>query len=182
MLMKRMIKVVSRRVLFTLLLIVICFALQTSVLRLSFFGNVSPNLMLVLTVSLALMRGEIPGLLTGFFCGLCVDVFYGDMIGFYAMILMYIGFLFARFHKMFFPENMMMPLSMIFVTDLIYGLVCFVFLFALRARWNLPHYLFRVMLPEALYTLMVSVLLYPLVLRLNGWLEDLEQKGARKFV
>ncbi|MBR0091530.1 MAG: rod shape-determining protein MreD, partial [Lachnospiraceae bacterium] len=101
---KRMIKGVVRRVLITLLLIVICFALQTSVLRLSFLGNVSPNLMLVLTVSVALMRGEIPGLLTGFFCGFTVDVFFGNLIGFYAMVLMYIGFFCARFHKTFFPE------------------------------------------------------------------------------
>lgn len=179
---KRLVKVVSRRVLITLFLIVICFALQTTVLKISFFGNVAPNLMLVLTISLSLMRGEIPGIMTGFFCGLFVDVFFGDMIGFYALVLMYIGFLCARFHKMFFPENMILPLSVIFVTDLVYGLVCYVFMFALRARWNLPHYFFRIILPEALYTLMISVLLYPLVLRLNGWLEDLEQKGARKFV
>ena len=179
---KRLLKVTGRRVLITLFLIVICFALQTSVLKIPFFGNVSPNLMLVLTVSLSLMRGEIPGLLTGFFCGLFVDVFFGDMIGFYALLLMYIGFLCARFHKMFFPENMMMPLSVIFVSDLVYGLVCFIFLFALRSRWNLPHYLFRVILPEAFYTILISILLYPLVLRLNGWLEDLEQMGARKFV
>ena len=38
---------------------------------------------------------------TGLICGLLVDIFFGDVIGLYALIYMYIGFFSGLFKKMF---------------------------------------------------------------------------------
>ena len=72
--------------------IIICFLMQSTVLHLISIGSITPNLLLILCVSMGLMRGRKSGLWTGFFCGLLVDLFYGSVFGFYALIYMYAGF------------------------------------------------------------------------------------------
>ena len=73
--------------------IIVCFLMQSTVLHLISIGSITPNLLLILCVSMGLMRGRKSGLWTGFFCGLLVDLFYGSVFGFYALIYMYAGFL-----------------------------------------------------------------------------------------
>ena len=51
-----------------------------------------PNLMLVFVTSIAFIRGDKVGLLTGFVSGFLVDIFFGAILGFYALLFMYIGF------------------------------------------------------------------------------------------
>jgi rod shape-determining protein MreD len=39
-----------------------------------------------------------------------------------------------------------------------------------------------VILPEALYTIVVTIILYPLILKINQKLEEKEKRSAQKFV
>ena len=171
-----------RRVLVTAVLIILLFACQISL-----FGNLdltgpSPNLMMVVCVSFAMLRGSESGMLTGFFCGLLTDAFTTGPIGLYALLYMYTGYFSGRVYRKFYPENYMIPLGMIALTDTLFGVICYIVLFLTRSRYHLLFYLFRVIVPEALYTLIAALLVYPLVLWLNTWLEDVEQRSMRRFV
>ena len=79
--------------------IIVCFLLQSTLLQKIAIGSITPNLLLILCVSMGLMRGRKSGLWTGFFSGLLVDLFYGSVFGFYAwissIILPYTGFSFS---------------------------------------------------------------------------------------
>lgn len=162
--------------------IILCFVLQCSVFDSLSFAGIIPNLMIVLTSSFGFMRGEREGLIIGFFCGLLSDVFFGSFLGFYAMLLMYIGFLNGKFCKIFYPEDIKLPLALITVSDLSYGVICYVLLFLLRGRLNFLFYLWTVILPETVYTIIVTCMLYPLALFVNNRLEGFERKRAKKFV
>ena len=94
-----------RKFLVTFIMIITCFLLQTTLFRYIAFGGVVPNLLMILTASTGIMRGEKEGLVTGFICGLLIDIFFGSFLGFYALIYMYIGFIDGVFNKIFFPEN-----------------------------------------------------------------------------
>ncbi|MDO4465220.1 MAG: rod shape-determining protein MreD [Bacillota bacterium] len=72
----------------SVLLIIMCFLLQTTVFQWIDFGGIVPNLMIILTASFGFMRGERTGLLFGFFCGLLVDIFFANVLGLNAMIYM----------------------------------------------------------------------------------------------
>lgn len=170
-----------RKIIMTLLVLV-CFILQGTVFRSLEIGGIVPNLMIILTSSFGLMRGDRTGLLTGFFCGLLCDIFYGNMLGFYALIMMYIGFLNGKFSGIFYPEDIKLPLALIISSDLTYGVVCYVLLFLLRGRFAFSFYLTRVILPEAIYTIVAAMLLYPLVLKINERLEAREKRSAQIFV
>ena len=69
----------SKIVLF--LMIIACFLLQCTVLHMFSIGSITPNLMLILCVSMGLMRGRKSGLWVGFFSGLLIDLFYGSLFG-----------------------------------------------------------------------------------------------------
>ena len=84
--------------------IIVCFLMQSTVLHLISIGSITPNLLLILCVSMGLMRGRKSGLWTGFFCGLLVDLFYGSVFGFYALIYMYAGFLSGYAFRIYFKK------------------------------------------------------------------------------
>lgn len=108
--------------------------------------------------------------------------FFADILGFHALVYMYIGFLNGKFCKIFYPEDIKLPLALITVSDLSYGVICYVLLFLLRGRLNFLFYLWTVILPETVYTIIVTCMLYPLALFVNNRLEGFERKRAKKFV
>ena len=122
------------------------------------------------------------GLLIGFSCGLLCDIFFGSFLGFYAMVMMYIGFVNGKFSRIFYPEDIKLPLALIIVSDISYGLICYILMFLLRGRFHFPYYFTSVILPEALYTIVVTIILYPLILKINQKLEEKEKRSAQKFV
>ena len=67
------------RVLADFLMIIICFILQNTVFQALALASISPNLLVILTSSMGLMRGKKEGMLVGFFCGFLVDIFYGEI-------------------------------------------------------------------------------------------------------
>ena len=172
---------ILRKVIVTIFIIV-CFVLQCSVFDSLSFAGIIPNLMIILTASFGFMRGEKEGLIIGFFCGLLSDVFFGSFLGFYALIFMYIGYLNGKFSRIFYPEDIKLPMALIVVSDLSYGIVCYVLMFLLRGRFHFWYYFTRVILPEALYTIVVTLFLYPVILKVNEKLEAIERRSAQKFV
>ncbi|MCI8529179.1 MAG: rod shape-determining protein MreD [Lachnospiraceae bacterium] len=162
--------------------IIMCFILQCSVFNGLALAGIVPNLMLILTSSFGFMRGEREGLIIGFFCGLLVDIFFGSFLGFYALILMYIGYLNGKFSGIFYPEDIKLPIALIIISDLSYGIVCYLLMFMLRGRFQFLYYLVHIILPEVLYTILATMFLYPIILNVNTKLEHREKRRAQKFV
>lgn len=171
-----------KRFIVSALLIILCFLFQTTVFKELDFGGIVPNLLIILTASFGFMRGERTGLIIGFFCGFLADIFFGNVLGLNAMIYMYIGYANGKFNQIFFPEDIKLPLCLIFFSDLAYGFLYYVTLFLMRGRFDIRYYFLHVILPEMVYTILITLLLYPLVLWINKKLEDLEKRSARKFV
>lgn len=164
------------------LIMFLCFLLQCTLFKRLSFGGISPNLLLITTTSIGFMRGEKPGLLAGFVSGLFVDIFFGDVIGLYAMIYMYIGFLNGKFSMIFYPEDLKLPLALITLSDLSYGMVCYIVLFLLRGRLNFPYFFFHIILPETVYTIVMGIFLYPILLTLYKRLNTDKDRSETEFV
>ena len=164
------------------LLILSCFILQCTVFRALDFGGIVPNLLIVLTSAFGFMRGEKTGTVIGFFCGLLADIFFGEVIGFYALILMYIGYLNGKFSRIFYPEDIKLPVTLIIASDFLYGFACYVLMFLMRGRIQFGYYFMNIILPEIVYTVVATIILYPLILLIDRWLEKGERRSARKFV
>mgnify|MGYP002513376044 FL=1 len=138
--------------------------------------------MIVLTASFGFMRGEKSGLLIGFFSGFFIDIFFGEVLGFYALLYMYIGYTNGKFNRIFYPEDIKLPMILITVSDLFYGIICYILLFLMRAKFNIGYYFVHIILPEIVYTTFITIFLYPVILKINQRLESSEQRSAKKFV
>ena len=117
--------------------IIVCFLLQCTVMDRISIGSITPNLLLILCVSMGLMRGRKVGLWTGFFSGLFVDLFYGSLFGFYALIYMYIGFISGYAFRSFYDDDLKVPLFLVAGTDLLYIWLCMASSFCSEASWIL---------------------------------------------
>lgn len=171
-----------RKVIISAVFVVACFLLQSTVFRALSFGGIIPNLMLIVTASYGLIRGKKSGLLVGFFSGLLIDIFFGSLLGFYALLYMYIGYANGVFRKIFYPEDIKLPIIFILTSDLAYGLICYILLFLLNGRFNFLYYFLNIILPEMVYTIVITCGLYPLLLFTERRLECLEREGVTKIV
>ncbi|MBR3601795.1 MAG: rod shape-determining protein MreD [Lachnospiraceae bacterium] len=169
-------------VLVCIFFVFICFLLQSTVFPHLAFGGIIPNLMIVVTASYGFMRGRKSGLLVGFFSGLIMDIFSSGVLGFYALIYMYIGYLNGVFKKMFFPEDIKLPIALIIGSDFLYNIIIYVLIFLLKGRFQFSYYFLNIIIPEMVYTIIVTCILYPLLLLLENLLERREKEGASKIV
>lgn len=75
-----------KRKIITCIFIIAAFLLQSTIFGRLTFSGIRPNLLIAVTASIGFMRGRKEGMGVGFICGLLVDIFWGGLIGFNALI------------------------------------------------------------------------------------------------
>ena len=171
-----------KRKIVTLAIILVCFLLECTVFQGLSLGTVTPNLLIVVTSSFGFMRGKKEGMLVGFISGLLVDIMFNDLIGFYALIYMVIGYANGFFRKIFYDDDIKLPLILIAASDFLYGNIVCIFMFIMRSKFHYLFYLKNVIIPELIYTILVTIVLYQIILYINKKLEAEEKRSASKFV
>lgn len=161
-----------------ILIVIVGFLLQSSVFSAISMGGIVPNILIIITSSFGFMRGKNEGMVIGFLCGLIMDVFYGDILGFYALVYLVIGYLNGFFRSIFYPEDIKLPMILITASELAYCFLCFIFLFMLRGKFHLGYYFVHIFLPEIAYTILVTLLVYKGILFVNERLENREKRRA----
>ena len=159
-------------------IVVLCFILQTTVLKTFEFGAVVPNLLLVITAAFGFVGGRKEGMFIGVFCGLFADVFYGQLFGYYTLLYTLIGYANGFFHAVFYDMDIKQPMFLIALSDLIYGLVQYFFQFLLRGKFNFGFYFTNVILPEFLYTVVLILFFYRGILWIYRKLDKMDDTGS----
>ncbi len=168
---------IMRRVLTLAVLIIINFTLQSTIFGFHDINCITPNLLLILTMSFGLMRGRKEGLLVGFFCGFMVDCFLSNIMGPFMLIYMIIGYINGFFHKNYMIEDVLLPLIVIIVDDLVFNFMVYIIYFLLQRRLELSDYFQNIMLPEALITALLTVIIYKFYVVVN---RNIKEKNRGK--
>lgn len=163
-------------------ILIISFVLQTALFTRISFGGIVPNLLVLLAASYGFMYGDKAGLFMGFFGGLIADIFFGAFFGLNAVILMYIGYTNGKFNRFYYEEDIKLPLALIVASDLAYGGLYYVIMFLLRGKFDLQYYFMKIMLPELVYTVLVSLVFYPALLGIYKLLHLPKNGGDISFV
>lgn len=170
-----------KRFLVTFLVIFICFLLQTTVFQALSFAGIVPNLLIIVVSAYGFMRGRRGGMLVGFFCGCLIDIFFGFYLGVYALIYMYIGYLNGIFQKRFYPDDIKLPMVLIGTSDVVCNLLIYILRFLLRRRVHFLYYLHNIIIPEFVYTMIITIFLYYILLKINQGLENSEKRRATQI-
>ena len=163
------------------LIIAICYVLQTTTFQTFSFADISPNLLIIVVSAFGFMRGKREGMYVGFFCGLLIDIFCGYYLGIYALLYMYIGYLNGFFQKRFYPEDIKLPLLLIATSDLIANIFTYFVMFLFRGRFDIGYYVGSIIVPELVYTMVIAIFLYFILLKINQKVEAYEKRRAIKF-
>lgn len=163
------------------ILIIINFLLQTTLFEYISVFNIKPNTTIILIVSFAFMRNDIEGALIGFFSGLLVDSFFGSFLGLNAFIGMCIGFLCGKLFKEFYKNVFFIPFILTIIFTFLNGVMFFFFSVFLRGEPNIIPFLKSIIIPEVLYTSLVSLVLNRVFYFINLKLEKFDRKKRNFF-
>lgn len=170
-----------RRKVIVFIIIAVCYLLQTTLFQALSFASISPNLMIIVVSAFGFMRGKKEGMYIGFVTGLVLDIFGGSILGIHALLYLYIGYFNGYFRKMFYPEDIKLPMLLIAGSDMSCSLLTYFFFFLFRNQFDFRYYFLHIILPELVYTMLITIFLYVIILKINQQLEIIEKRSASKF-
>lgn len=167
-----------KRFIVSAVLIIVAFVLQCTVIKSIALASISPNILIVVVATIALMHGQMEGMVTGFFIGLLVDIQFGDILGLYALIYLVTGFVCGIFTQYYTKDNIKLPMLVFTISEFAYGLIICVLMFILRSEFHLLYYLIHNIIPELVYTVVAAVPVYLFVLYIDQKIEIAEKRSA----
>jgi len=172
------------RVITGVIIAIFTFLIQTCFGKVFSIGEITPNLMIIFVFSWGFLNGKKHGLVMGFFCGLLVDLFFGyeGVVGFTALIYMYVGFLNGFLHEVFYGDDIKFPMVLVAISDFVYNFIYYIFMFLLRNKIDVKFYMGRIIIPELIYTTIVAIFVYKILFVLCRLLDKHEKKLEGKYV
>lgn len=170
------------RILILVAIIISCYLLQVCIFsRLSIYG-VTPNILVGITSIFGFMKGSKRGMLVGFICGMLLDLSSGMLFG--ALIAVYttIGFINGLFRKMFFGDDIKLPMVLIFSSNIIYGIIMYVIVLLTNTQFDFVYYVNNVILPESVYTTLVCLFIYVVIFQISTKLDKSEKRRESHII
>lgn len=122
--------------------------------------NVLPAVNLIfLTCYSANMKEIHDAAIFGFTLGFIVDILFGTTYGFNTLVYMYLAVIVNYVTKRFLSNEPIIVLLMLIGTIFLYDFITFVFFFMFEGKTYFMTYLFKIIVPEIIYT---TVLYFPL--------------------
>ena len=162
-----------KRVLINVVLIILAFTIQNCVFPLLPFLSAAPNLLLILTFSFGFIEGKEAGMYYGLLSGLLLDLFYSGPFGFYMLIYIFIGYTNGICTKYYYEDYITLPLILCIFNELAYNVYIYVLRFLIRGRLDFMFYFREIIIPEIIFTVVTTLLVYRLFLFTNWRLEGL---------
>lgn len=147
--------------------VIALYVLQTSFFPLMAYHGISPNFMLLLTVSFAFLRGMEQGTLMGFLTGVLTDLATGTFFGIHAFTYLLMGNLCGRFANRVYKDQFFWPVfASLGVTALNYFILALLMVL-LGYRFNPISNVQATLLPMLIYQLAFAYPVHYLTYKLD---------------
>lgn len=171
-----------RNICMNLVLILLAFLIQTCVFPLLPFLSAYPNLLLILIFSFGFIRGSWAGMCYGLVAGLFMDLSSGGPIGFYTLLFIWMGYGNGICTRYYYEDYITLPLALSVVNELAYNFYLYVFSFLIRGKLHIGYYFINIILPETIFTVVATLLVYRLFLFISRKLSELEKRRDTTIV
>ncbi|MDO5381831.1 MAG: rod shape-determining protein MreD [Eubacteriales bacterium] len=152
------------------LLILLFYLIQITFGNAISIGNIAPNLLIILPVLFGFFNGKNEGMYLGFVSGMFYDLFSSSLFGFSALIFVYVGYLSGMFYKEYEKVEILIPLAIVIISDFAYEFMMCIGMFLLHGRLNMGYFISRFIMPEVVYTAIVTLVIYYPSMYLDLWL------------
>lgn len=171
---------IIKRTLLNIVLILFAFLLQTAFFPMISSVSTVPNLLLILTFSFGFIYGSTHGILSGLLSGFLLDMFYSVPCGFFMLIFIYIGFINGLFTNYYYDDYLTLPVLLCTVSELIYNAALLILRFFTVGGVDIVYSLIHIFVPEAVFSLLLTLLMYKLFLKANRTLDLKEDKRGQE--
>lgn len=155
-----------RRYLPTIGAVVVAGILQAGLAPYMAIGGITPNFLLLVTVTIALVQGPAAGCSAGFACGLIFDLLGSGPVGPMILVLSVTGYLAGLLHENMFAEGWLLPITVLGIaalgSEIAYGLI----LDLLGSGGPVLLTFITKTLPTAVYNTVLGLLVYPWLARI----------------
>lgn len=165
-----------KRIIFNIVLIFLAFTIQNCVFPLVPFLTATPNLLLILTFSFGFIHGKQVGMFYGLLAGMLMDLFYSGPFGLYTLIFVFVGYFNGICTRYYYEDYITLPLILSVANELAYNMYIYIFQFLIRNRLDFFYYFRKIILPETIFTLVTTLLIYRFFLFTARRLEEMEQR------
>ena len=167
------------RVLAAAVMVWVAAFLQSTLLEYMELFSVRPNLLLVLTVTIALLRSPGESALMGLLFGLTMDMLMGKTIGWYGLLFMLAAIPIAMVNEKLYKERplVMMTFSMCATLAVETFFILIVFMFS--GYRYVPYLFTTVILPEAVYNGFLILPFFITFRNLYNNLDNIDRKRNR---
>ena len=142
-------------------IIVVALLIQLTLINSITILGLKPDLIMVVVVVFSLLKGEKEGTISGFASGLLQDIFSTGLLGINALVKTVIGFTCGILKEKIFYEHILFLIPVItFIASFMQSILIFLLLRAFGIEYNLAWSLKQVALPEALYSSLLSPLIF----------------------
>ena len=149
------------------MVLILLYALQTSLLTFISFDGFSANLMLLMTVSVAFLRGHEKGAFFGFMAGMLQDATTGSYFGLAMFSYMTIGLIFGKFSVNLFRDQSLLPVISSIPALALHFAITIAFLFMLDLQIDLIRFWKFDFWPTAIMQVVLAYPIHRLILSLN---------------
>lgn len=165
-----------KRIAINVLLMILAFTIQNCIFPLLPFLSAAPNLLLILTFSFGFIHGKEAGMYYGLFAGILLDLFYSGPFGFYTLLFIWIGYMNGICTRYYYEDYITLPLILSLFNELAYNLYIYIFRFLIRNRLDFLHYAKQIIIPETIFTVVTTLLIYRFFLFTSRRLEEMEKR------
>jgi len=167
-----------KRIVISSLIVLVNIVIQSTIFPYIRIYDIQPNSMLIIVVIYGILRGDVEGGIFGFFSGLLVDVFFAKYIGLNALLGMLVGYFCGKPFRDFNYENYILPVVSVAVATLLYNFAFYFINYFFKGELDYVYYLYKIILPETIYNVVLCVPLYTLIFFINQKLEDYEKRNG----
>jgi rod shape-determining protein MreD len=126
-------------------------------------GGGAPNVLLLVVISIGLLRGSVPGAVSGFAGGLVVDLLALDTLGITSLVLTLAGFWAGRYGETTARDRRVAPLVAVGVLTVLSAVFAVVLHYMLGDEVDARHALLTALAPALLLNLLLTLPVHALV-------------------
>ena len=162
------------------IVVFLAYIIQTTILpHLKLFGVV-PNLILVIVISFALYFRAFDAVVAGIILGVLADVFSGKAFGFNTVMYIIFALACGKLINKFIQLSALTASLVTFLGSVLYSLALYFTFFFLWGEFRILALFNEIILPEALYTMLISIPVLLIIKRLSKRFEQ-NVKGVIKW-
>ena len=168
------------KILVTSILFIVSLIMQSTVMNFVQVHNVKPNIIIIIIICMALIRGTFEGTILGFCGGFLLDLFLGKSIGLSAFLCMYIGMMAGGINRRLFRENYFVSIIFVFIFSFIYEFGFFFLKYYVWGEERILTTILMIIIPICIYNSCIAIPIYRFIMKLNEMFFE-EVRMLRKY-